>query len=255
VTQPAVIVTATPTISGTVVGIIIDATPAESQPIPTIVVPETVEVLTATPTRMLIEVATPVIVTEPSGLFPVRPGGLVDGPLPPTPVPIPVATVPPLGLPVAGAGGASGAPPAASPTQPITLDSNLQSLGVWVEPAVVAPGSDYWRLASVRWLNVAEAQGRNTIMLEVVGKNGQRVIGQPLTIAWKDGSTSVETNKPNPEIYAFDFPMNASGNAYNVWIDGAPSEILHGLGMGTIEEPLAATKTSFYVTFELVTRQ
>jgi hypothetical protein len=257
-----VVVTATPTATAeNAAEATFEATPLPA-PAQATVVTATVELLvppTPTPTRVPILVATvaPVVIAAEAPVFvPVGPGGLIDGPEPPTAVPPPVEAVPSgTQLLSATAGEGTTGQPGESPTEVITLDKTLQQLGVWVEPAMVAPGEDYWRLASVRWLNAAEAQGRNTIMLEVVDKNGQRVIGQPLTIAWKDGSANGETNKPNPEVFSYDFPMNASGNAYSVQIDGAPSEILHGLGMGTVEEPLAPTKTSFYVTYQLATRQ
>jgi hypothetical protein len=217
-----------------------------AQPTPTGI--EEVLLPTLTPTRIPFATitATPVGAGI-TGVF-IPSGVLVDGPLPPTPLPIPPELV-------SSSAPAVEAQPTSGPTIVIQLDATLQGLGVWVEPAVVPIGADYWRLTSARWLSSAESQGRNVIMLEVVDKNGQRVVGQPLTVSWKDGSVSAKTNKPNPEVYAFDFPMNASGNAYSIRIDDLPSETIHGLGMGTIEDPLAATQTSFYLTFQQVTRQ
>ncbi len=211
---------------------------------------------TATPTRIPLIAFPPVVAVGNLGGAAVGLGGLVDGPLPPTPVPPP----PELAAESAQAGAvpSEDTAPVAGPNEPTTviaLDPVLRQLGVWAEPASVPVGSDYWRLASARWLDATESQGRNHILLEVVDKSGQRAVGEPLTITWGEGSVSSETDRPNPEIFAFAFPMSEAGNVYSVRMDSYPSESIHGLGLGTPAEPLSPSQPSFYLTFELVTRQ
>lgn len=153
----------------------------------------------------------------------------------PEPTPTPTPTIPPVDV--------------------ITLSEVLQQLKVWIEPASVPIGREYWRLAEARWLNEDEALGRNYIFVEVVDSTGNRLLGQDITIAWKDGSTLIKTNKPLSEPYALDFGMNASGNAYDVWVNGLPSDKLHGLGMGTVAEPFSYTKTAFWLKFQRTIRK
>lgn len=171
------------------------------------------------------------------------PGSTPIGPLlvqvtvTPTPAPTPVPT------------------PTTPPVDVIELSGVLQQLKVWIEPAIVPLGGTYWRLAEARWLNEDEAAGRNYIFVEVVDSTGKRIIGQDVTIAWKDDSTVITTNKPLSEPYALDYGMNASGNAYDVWVAGLPSDKLRGLGMGTVAEPLSYTKTAFWLKFQQTTRK
>jgi len=211
----------------------------------------TVLTLTATPTRLPIlaaeaRQANHTSATPATTVF----SQLVDGPgstpigpllvqvtVTPTtePTPVPTPTTPPVAV--------------------IELSEVLQQLKVWIEPAVVPVGGNYWRLAEARWLNEDEALGRNYIFVEVVDSTGKRIIGQDVTIAWKDDSTVITTNKSPSEPYALDYGMNASGNAYDVWVAGLPSDKLRGLGMGTVAEPLSSTKTAFWLKFQQTIRK
>ena len=100
----------------------------------------------------------------------------------------------------------------------------LDPLGVRVDEAPAAPGQQYWRVAEVRWEDEQEAAGRHHIYVEVVDENGERIVGQPVTVFWSDGNFSAATEDKNPPDYAFNYQMYAAGNAYDVKVEGMPSE-------------------------------
>ena len=188
----------------------------------------------------------PLLTVAPT--LPPRTPGLVDGPETPTPVP---ETATPTGLPTATL------TPAAtlSPVAVIDLEPPLTALGVWVEPARVPVGEAYWRLTQARWLDEEEADSKNYIFVQVLDQAGERMLEQPLTVTWLDDSVTKPTNKSGQQSYAADFLMNASGNAYSVQMEELPSDVAHGLGMGTVAQPLAYTRTSFHLTFQRTIRE
>ena len=149
--------------------------------------------------------------------------------------------------------------PTATPTIPpvavIALEPVLQKLGVWVAPAVVPFGEKYWRLVYAHWLDEDEAAGHNQILVDARDEVGQRINQQPVKLTWKDGNVVALTNKGPEESFALDFGLTASGNAFAVQVEGLPSDSVRGLGMGTTENPLAATKTSFYLIFQRTLRE
>ena len=188
----------------------------------------------------------PLLTVAPT--LPPRTPGLVDGPETPTPVP---ETATPTGLPTATL-----TPTATlSPVAVIDLEPPLTALGVWVEPARVPVGEAYWRLTQARWLDEEEADSKNYIFVQVLDQAGERVLEQPLTVSWLDDSVTKLTNKSGQQSYAADFLMNASGNAYSVQMEELPSDVAHGLGMGTVAQPLAYTRTSFHLTFQRTIRE
>ncbi|MEZ4636672.1 MAG: hypothetical protein R2873_11490 [Caldilineaceae bacterium] len=84
----------------------------------------------------------------------------------------------------------------------------------------------------------------------MIDESGQRVVGQQVTIFWAGGDTIQTENKPAPE-YASNYPMYKAGNAYNVKIEGLPSDVVQGLGLGTPGEHRFFTiHTSFLLTFQ-----
>ena len=207
---------------------------------------------TGTPTRAVIP-AVAIVVTQSLGF--------VDGP---TPIPVPtvtptatsvgpdqiLVTVTPTEIPTA-------TPlPTVSPVDVIALSDVLQQLRVWIDPAIVPIGQPYWRLVEAQWLSEEESQGRNYIFVEVVNASGVRPEPTPdVLFSWKDGSIPLSINKPPETGYGLDFLMNATGNSYNVSIEGSPSDTIRGLGMGTVENPSGYTKTSFFLKFQETIRK
>lgn len=164
----------------------------------------------------------------------------------PTPRPFVQQFIPPTATPKAVAQAAA-APPRA-------WDPRLDQLGVNVEEANVQPGQQYWRLIEARWADEKESGGKHHIYVEVLDENGNRVVNQPVTVWWGEGSDTRVTEDKAPPDYAYNFQMYAAGNAYHVKVEGLPSDILHGAGMGDIERRMWGIHTSFYVTYQKATR-
>lgn len=162
-------------------------------------------------------------------------------PVPPTPTPEPQPTQPAI---------AAAAAPAQPPRE---WDGRLDLLGVRLEPASVAPGQPYWRLVEARWANEQESQGKHHIYVNVLDENGQRIVGQPVVVQWHDGQVVIKTeDKPEPE-FSCNFQMYTVLGAYNLYIDGLPSDKVLGMGLGTPELPNWTIHTSFFLTFQRTT--
>jgi CRP-like cAMP-binding protein len=194
-------------------------------PTPTYTPPPT---LTAVPTATPLPTATPT--PRPTATTP------------PTPAPFIQQFIPPTATPEAVAQAASVAPRA--------WDGRLDRLGVFVEDAQVAPGQPYWRLIEARWADEQEAGGKHHIYVEVLDETGKRVVGNPVTVWWGDGNfTAGIEDKAYPD-YGFNYMMYAAGNAYDVKVEGLPSDIVHGAGMGDIERPRYGIHTAFYLVYQ-----
>jgi CRP-like cAMP-binding protein len=174
-----------------------------------------------------------------------------DTPIPPTPTPVPTNTpIPPTPTP-------RPAQPQPMPTvelraaaASIVWDSRLDQLGVGIQPAHVAPEQPYWRLIEARWADEQQSKGQHHIYVNVLDESGKRVIGQPIKVSWREGSvTGTTEDKPETE-YSYNFPMYAAGNAYDVSVEGLPSDTVTGMGLGDIERRAWKIHTSFYLTFQ-----
>jgi len=133
-------------------------------------------------------------------------------------------------------------------------DPRLDQLGVTVNDAPVASGQQYWRLVDARWADEAESGGKHHIYVEVLDENGSRVTGQPVTVMWSEGATTGVTEDKAPPDYAFNFQMYAAGYAYRVQVDGLPSDQVSGAGLGSIEQRAYGIHTSYYLTYQKVTK-
>ncbi len=177
-----------------------------------------------------------------------------------TPTPMPTATTPPTPAPFVQ----QFIPPPAAPTEvpaPAEVaavqrvrDSRLTQLGVVVEDAPVQPGQPYWQLIEARWADEQQSGGKHHIYVEVLDENGNRMVGQPVTVYWGDGSYTVGTEDKAPPDYGYNYQMYAAGNAYNVKVEGLPSDTLRGAGMGDLDKPRYGIHTSFYLVYQKATR-
>jgi CRP-like cAMP-binding protein len=137
---------------------------------------------------------------------------------------------------------------------PRNLDSRLNALGVSIEDAQVAPGQQYWRLVEARFADEQESAGKHHIYVDVMDENGNRIVGQPVTVVWGDGAfTGPVEDKAAPD-FGFNYMMYASGFAYNVKVEGLPSDVLRGAGMGDVENRFRGIHTSYYVVFQRATK-
>lgn len=180
-----------------------------------------------------------------------------------TPTPIPTATSLPTATPTLRPFVQEVLPPTDTPTAEPQVqvaavsrawDPRLDKLGVVVEDAPAAPGQQYWRLIEGRWADEQEAGGKHHIYVELLDENGNRVVGNPVTVYWGDGSYTNPTEDKAPPDFGWNYQMYAAGNAYNVKVEGMPSDIVHGAGMGDIERPKYGIHTAFYFTYKKSTK-
>lgn len=164
----------------------------------------------------------------------------------PTPGPEPAAAIPPTPMIITATPVPTSTPsePTATPTATTTpiatvqsgqvlWDPRLDQLGIKLTRAQVEPGQNVYRLVSARYQDENEAKGLHHVFVEVVDENGRRIVGQPVTLAWHDGkSTLITEDKPAPE-YAANAPLygEMADGTYEVYVDGAPSDKVSGLGL------------------------
>jgi CRP-like cAMP-binding protein len=142
----------------------------------------------------------------------------------------------------------------AAAAAPRNLDGRIAQLGVTIEDAQVAPGQQYWRLVEVRWEDEAQAGGKHHIYVDVLDESGKRIVGHPVTVFWGDGShTAALEDKPAPDL-GFNYMMYASGYAYNVKVEGLPSDILRGAGMGDLANRFKGIHVAYYLVFQRATK-
>lgn len=169
----------------------------------------------------------------------------------PTNTPVPTATAVPYVPVIAAAPEPTQEPEVqAAAVAPRIWDNRLSQLGVVVEDAPAAPGQEYWRIVEARWEDEKEAAGRHHIYVEVLDTNGERVVGQPVTVFWGGGSFTAPTEDKNPPDFAFNYPMMAHSNAYNVKVEGSPSDTLKGAGLGDLSKPNWNIHTAYYITYQ-----
>lgn len=164
-------------------------------------------------------------------------------PIPPTPVPVFVQQVQAAPEPEVQAASVPALPPRA-------WDGRLSQLGMNVADASVAPGQPYWRLIEAKWENEEEAGGRHHIFIEALDEGGNRVVGAPVTIFWSGGSDSGATEDKNPPDYAYNYPMYMTGNSYSAKVEGLPSDVMQGMGMGTPEMPFHSIHTNVKLIYQ-----
>lgn len=119
--------------------------------------------------------------------------------------------------------------------KPVALDwdPRLSDLDIKLTRASQSPGDDVFRLVSAKYLNEWEANGLHHVFVEVLDEQGQRILDQPVVLAWADGKSKMVTeDKPAPE-FAANTPLYGSmeDGTYKVYVDGAPSDIVSGLGL------------------------
>lgn len=125
-------------------------------------------------------------------------------------------------------------------------DPRLDDLGIEITRAESESGQPIYRLISARYLNESESQGLHHVFVEVLDENGQRILGQPVTLAWSDGEgTMITEDKPYPE-YAANAPLygEISEAKYEVEVKDALSDKVSGLGL------LGKRHVSYQLTFQ-----
>ena len=216
---------------------------------PTVAPPTMTAVATETPTVLPTKVSVqPTPSFEPPPTTVTRTGKLRDGP------DVTLANTPTVSPTLSFAEETAAAPTATIGPTPTPeareVNATVEALGIWVEAAQVDAGELYWHLIDVQWLDLETSGGRHHLFIEVVDENGQRVLEQPVTVSWPDGQTTANTHKIAPDPYAYEFPMGAAGNSYDVKLQGLPSDVLHGAGLGTLEHREQKLLTSYILIYQ-----
>lgn len=147
--------------------------------------------------------------------------------------------------------------PAPAPVQPVAppqhlvdWDPRLNDLDVELKRVYVPPGTIVYRLVKARYLDKTEARGNANIYVDVLDENGVRLVGAPIRQAWQDGDAVLYTEAKPGEPAAVGIPMSSAGNAYQVHVNGYPSDVVTGLGMGTVEERHVPHHTGYQLVFQ-----
>lgn len=136
--------------------------------------------------------------------------------------------------------------PAPTPAPSLDWDPRLDLRGAYLIPAQ----DGAWRLVRARWLDEAESAGRHHIYIDTLDADGKRVTGVTVRIAWAGGEATVTTEAKPGEPYAANFPMFAVAPAYSAQPTG--SDLVGGLGLGSIEQPAYAIHTSYELIWQYV---
>lgn len=124
---------------------------------------------------------------------------------------------------------------ATSPSSPtnnkMVWDPRLDDLGITLSRAAPVSGKPVYRLVAARYWDDNESRLLHHIFAEVIDEYGRRLLNESVVMAWDDDQAVAYTeDKPAPE-YAANFPMYNYLGKYRVFIDGAPSDVINGLGL------------------------
>lgn len=129
-------------------------------------------------------------------------------------------------------------------------DPRLDQLGVRVEEANVSPGQEYWHLEEVIWWDEEESRGKHHAFVEVLDTNGDRVVGQSVKVKWGSGEYIGDTEDKAFPDYAFNYQMYAANRAYDITVEGLPSDKLVGAGLGDLASPFHRVHVSYLLTYK-----
>jgi LysM repeat protein len=114
------------------------------------------------------------------------------------------------------------------------------------------PGDRYWRLVRARWLNEEESRRDIQIHVDLLDEAGQRVFGD--TVVFQDGGTTRVISERQDCCYPWDYPVKCPMYnvlcSYSAYVEGLPSDVVAGMGLGTPEHPDWTIHTGFILTFQ-----
>ena len=131
-------------------------------------------------------------------------------------------------------------------------DCRLNVLGVTVEGDPPDSGR-YWKLIEARWLDEEEATGSSHIFVRALDEQGQYLENATFVVTRPGGRDQAAT-KGSIDGYWGNYPMYATLGTYRVHMahGGYASQVVAGLGLGLEDNPKLWTRTSFRLTFQLV---
>jgi LysM repeat protein len=114
------------------------------------------------------------------------------------------------------------------------------------------PGDRYWRLVKARWLSEEESRRDIQIYVDLLDEAGNRVYGQ--SVAFENGGHQSVISEKQSCCYPWDYPVKLPMfNAlcsYSAYVEGLPSDMMTGMGLGTPEHPDWTIHTGFVLTFQ-----
>jgi hypothetical protein len=146
-------------------------------------------------------------------------------PFPPPPEqlePSPAPAIPPL--------------PKLAETAPLESewDWRLDALNVTLQRANVEPGEEHWRLVRAEYQAPDESGGNHHIYYVVLDESGEPVANQRVWQVWSDDRADAATDErgeTNIALWASYAPDRGEAGPYAAWVDGLPSDSVHGMGL------------------------
>lgn len=132
-------------------------------------------------------------------------------------------------------------------------DTNLDKLGIEVVRTCAQPGEQFWQLIEARWLDPAESNGYHHVFVDAVDEEMQRVLQPPTSFVMRwptDECKRYIKGRGEPFGHGEHCPMYATGRAYDVTIQGLPSDIVRGLGLGSPEQRDWRILGSYHLVFQ-----
>lgn len=109
------------------------------------------------------------------------------------------------------------------------LSQRALDFGATLTRVGVEPGQAFYRLRSVDGPVIRG--GNANIYVDVRDEHDRRLAGIPVLFFWNDGRWVSNTEqKPDESDQGTNMVMSAGGNAYNVEIQGLPSDVVWGMG-------------------------
>ncbi len=142
-------------------------------------------------------------------------------------------------------------PCAESTLKPVEWDVELDELNVKFSPACTRPGEPYWRLVEAHWQDEKRSNGYHHVFVDIIDAEGNRLHGENFTMSWPTGECKRSIRGiSQPFGHGEHCPMFAPGAAYEVKALGLPSDVVRGLGLGSIENREHKILTSFHLIFQ-----
>jgi len=145
-----------------------------------------------------------------------------------------------------------------NPLPPVEWDERLNDLpcvelvSITDQGTQLRPGDRYWRLVSARWLNEEESRTDIQIYVDLLDEAEQRVFGE--AVVFENGGRYQVVSESQSCCYPWDYPVKwPMFNvlcSYSVYVEGLPSDMVTGMGLGTPEHPDWTIHTGFILTFQ-----
>jgi|GEM_PF-4426506 len=120
------------------------------------------------------------------------------------------------------------------PLSSLEWDPRLNDIYVYLEPANVAPGQQYWRLIRAIYQDEHESGGNHNVYYTVLDEDGRPVVNQEVFLGWPSGQTSRPTNEQGQTdipVWGNNWCPVTGPGPYSAWVGGLPSDKVCGMGM------------------------